>query len=623
MVSPRTTRRQVLTTISAAGGATMLAGCGEGESNVQVEVPDWSDNTFVTAEYADANVTNYNPLDPLYFPSQSPWYLFGQLFHTSRLDGSLLPALATDWEKDGTEVTLHLDDRFSWHDGDPVDAHDVVANYTLYRLVEHQMWDRVLVDIWAENDYTVGIEVEENINDNVMEPFIGGVMIGAKTELYERFLPDDGSRGKEAEDWYENEIDDFQQRALRAEAQNLQAVLPPGETSDDDTEIQVIGWGPWKLGSIGSRTITFERWEDHVFADRINFPEVKWETFSDEQSRYQALLSGEISGSDTGVTQTVMEQLPDQYSYWTVNNLAGRGLAMNYESFPDHRVRQAFAHVIDIERAVENGGGAFEEPHHRDTAYYGSSEQHDQFFGEGWVEETLTQYEVDQQRAEELLGEAGWTKNNGQWHDAEGEPVSIDIRVPGAWSEWIQIGTTIRDILDGFGIDVTFETQELVVYYAQTMPQTKYDMAAWWLGGDGNPYPWHSYNVVWNALETIADEHNHPETYESVPMPVGDPDGSPEEVSFEELLTEIAQTSVFDENGDVRDEIRELYRKIAWTYNQMLPVYALSDTRSAVFIDESSFTAPDPEENPALHTGRITPLSYMNQRGLIKAVEPK
>jgi peptide/nickel transport system substrate-binding protein len=610
-----------LSALSAAGGTSLLAGCNDGQDTSQAEVVDWADKTFVTAEYADANVVNYNPFDPLYFPSQSPWYLFGQLFHESRMTNEFLPALATGWEKDGADVTVDLDDRFTWHDGDPIDAHDVVANYTIFRLVEHQMWDRVLVDVWAKDDYTVGFEVYENANENLMSPVIGGTVIAAKEDLYERFLPDDGSRGKEAEDWYEEELEAFDQRALRSEAQNLQAVLAPGETSDDSNEIQVIGWGPWKLKRMDSRTITFERWEDHVFADRINFPEIKWETFTDEQSRYQALLSGELSGSDTTITQTVLDQVPDHYSYYTVNSRGGRGVAMNYESFPDHRVRKAIAYAIDIERAVTNGGGAFEEPHHRDSGYYGSTDQHDKFLGDGWVEENLVQYEQNQDRADELLVDAGWTKEGDQWHDDDGNPATIDIRVPGAWSEWIQIGTTIRDILNNFGFDVTFETQELVVYYAQTMPQSKYDLAAWWLGGVGRPYPWYSYNVVWNALETLADEHNHPETYEEVPMPVGDPDGSPEQISFPGLLTQIAKTTVYDQNDEVRDEMRELYRKIAWTYNQMLPVYALSDSFTTVFIDERNFTTPDPEESPELHTGRRTPLAYMNQRGLVKAVE--
>jgi len=286
-------------------------------------------------------------------------------------------------------------------------------------------------------------------------------------------------------------------------------------------------------------------------------------------------------------------------------------MAFNYNRFTDHRVRQALAFAMDKPAIVENSGLAenLVQPHPYDSALYAAPERHEKVFGEGFVDE-LTQYDQDTDRAAGLLEEAGWQKDDGQWYDENDEKVQITVRVPPTWTEWVNMVQTVVQDLNDFGIDAEFETQELVVYYGQTMIQVDYDMAAWWCGG-ARPYPWFAYNTAWNALQTIADDNYDPDEYEDVPFPIGDPNGDTEAVNWQEKLDQLAKSRVDSE------EHTQLSRELGWTYNQMLPVYCMNENKGLAVLNRNKWYSPGEGSEPAKV---FFPLTYMHSQGQIKSL---
>lgn len=597
---------------ASIGATSLIAGCnnlGDSGNKEKGTPPEWvEDKTFVTSEAHPVQNMDFNPYNPLWVPDRIIMYMWGNI-----IDGVLgipddpLPALATGLERDGNSVTINLDDRFTWWDGKPVTADDLAIRHTLDLLAQNRNWERIFEDVHVIDDHTYQVIVTTGANDNVVRDSIYNSLIATHPEVYGKFLPEDGSRGAGAYD----HLSTFERQKKAAQLSSVRFKGPWKEGSG--YERRVIGWGPWKMADWGDRTITLELYEDHPFADRINFPTVVFKGFTTDQARYQALLSHNFSGIEMSPTETVWNQLnKDRYQTLHHRNGQAGAMAFNYDTFPDHRVRQAMAYALNKEEVVKNAGMpevAFFE-HKFESGYPANREKHDKFFGENFVDE-LTKYPKDVEKASDLLREAGWEKRDGQWHDQNNKEVELTVKTPVSWIAWVNIGKSITEELEEFGIKTEFKTEELVVYYAQTMIQSDYDIALWWIGLGS--FPWINYDAIWNSLQTIADEHNHPDEYDMVPKPIGDPNGSEGTmtVNVQETLGTIATSRLGTE------EIRDSYRKIAWTYNQMLPVYTFAEYNTNLMLDTYNWQGPFETEDAEVYS----PLSYWQHRGLIKALK--
>lgn len=624
------TRRSWLKRAAAAGGLSMLAGCGsdggnggnggdgEGLDTPEATPPAQTDAQFVTTEFNTIHNNNFNPYDRLYHPNQSPGYLFGEMFYISQngngedvagSNGTYMPGLVKDWSRDGTTYTFELFDIFTWHNGDPVTAQNVIDRWTLDKLADSRKWTSgAFVDCSAPNKYTVELEVSKGANDLVVQDFVANTLINTHPEVYGQFLPDSkDNRGKTA---YQD-LKSFERTTKKGD---LIGYTVRGAYDPKNPKETVLGWGPWKMKRHGQREMIFEKYEDHPYAQRINFPEVKFEEYTDNQARYQAILSDNFSGCDLVVTQTVWDQLSKSYARHVFKRRLGVGWAFNYKRFPDRRVRQALAYAINKPQVVANSGLAEQltRPHKYDTGLMDmpdAEETHAEHFGDDFLDK-VTRYDQDTEKATQLLNDVGWSRDGGKWYDENDERVSITIRTPPTWTEWVNMAQTAAQHLSDFGIDADFETQELVVYYGQTMIQADYDMAAWWSGG-ARPFPWFAYNTIFNSLQTVADTHNHPEEYKNVPFPVGDPNGDTKSVNWQQNLNEIAQTRTGT------DKHQQLARELGWTYNQMMPVYIMNENNGLAILDRDKWQAPGPDSDP----GQVFfPLTYMNNHGQINSL---
>lgn len=603
-------RRQWLI-LAGASASTALAGCGgeeavegqNGQRNRDVTVADFKDVTFVTTEFNTIRNLNYNPFDVLYFPIQSPFYLFGQLYTVTEVDGriSVQPGMAKVDEGpieqgqgyprlqvEDAQVDVPLHEDHSWHDGTPVTARDVVTRFRLMELMEYPVWD-LLEDVEVVDDHTVRFHTVQGVNEEILLERFSTLMMATQHDEYEQFVPDEPV----------DEMNPTDRSILRGKLLNY--------TVRED----VTGWGPWQMEDIRDREMIFVPHEDHPLADRINFPRVKFEWFSTKQSRAQNLLGGNFSGYDEVPNQLMSGQVPAKYREYHYRRRTGWGWAFNYDHpyFEDRRIRQAFAFAMDKDEIVRNSGLAedIRSPHSHDTGFYTEEELHRVYFGDDILDE-LTVYDQDTERAAELLRAAGWQRDGGQWYDSNGEPASVTIRVCNMWPEQLNMANVSKDHLQAFGIDAQVESQELVVFYGQTMINADYDMAAW-IAGAAEPNPHAPLSYMWNGSDVTTDTHNHPEEVE-VPMPVGDPDGDLETVNVQDLLSEIPQTPA--------DESQELYRKLVWTYNQWLPVYCINEESAITYLDSSEFTAPDPDQPEA---SAWAPVTYLMHRANVQAIE--
>lgn len=608
---PEVNRRQLLA-LTGATAAGALAGCGGNGGGPAADVsrddaPDETDQEFVTTEFNSIDNNNYNPFDNLYYPLQSVHYLFGTFWDNGAIDGvnHPLPGIVDIEEGpfqdagDGSqelviedaEAVLSLFEEYTWHDGDPVTAHDVEAQLTLFELMEDPLWE-LLDAVEVVDDYAIRLETAGDINDEILADRMVANPFAIKRDVYEEFIPEEPVEEMSGAD------------KTRARGRLLNFTY---QSADD-----VVGWGPWELvdhrGS--DQEMIFELYEDHPAADDINFPRVKFEWFATKESRASNLLAGNFGGADEVPNEIMSREVPEFYREYEYARRTGWGWAFNYdhEHFQDRRVRQAFAYAIDRERVVRNSGLAdvAQRPHTFDSGFYAGDALHAEYFGEGFVDQ-LTHYDHDPERAASILEDVGWSRDDGQWYDGDGEPVEVTINVSVMWPEQLNMAQATEEHLTEFGVEANSESQELVVYYGDTMISADYDMAAW-ITGQARSNPYVPLWAMWEGSEATTDEHNHPDEVE-VPMPVGDPDGDLETVDVRALIDEIPNTPA--------EDVGELYRKFSWVYNQWLPVYCLNEERGISYLHGNEYGGPDPDEPEA---SSWVPLTRMMNQGHIYAL---
>lgn len=134
---------------------------------------------------------------------------------------------------------------------------------------------------------------------------------------------------------------------------------------------------------------------------------------------------------------------------------SGPALYMNIgklTEFADVRVRQALAHAIDRGAvgtiAMGESGKAVDF-----MAGFSDVQVPD------WISEAdqskFARYELDLDKAADLLTQAGWTRNGTAWITPSGKPAEYEVQFPQTFADWSGAGTNVAEQLTAFGIKVS------------------------------------------------------------------------------------------------------------------------------------------------------------------------
>jgi ABC-type transport system substrate-binding protein len=196
--------------------------------------------------------------------------------------------------------------------------------------------------------------------------------------------------------------------------------------------------------------------------------------------------------------------------------------------------------------------------------------------------------------------------------------------------------TTMVSQLEDFGIKAQMETVETSTYWSKTMPEGDFTAAvstwSFW-----QPYPWYQFRLQFlpaGQIDTQFGIKNNVPAELEVPMPVGKPSGSTETVKPRELIDKLSVATT-------KEEETRLIRKLAWTFNQTMPLLPIRtktslsggswDTGSWEFPDSipvmdsqyaESAEDVDSEIRKDMRVFTDTPVSsfqYMVRNGLVQA----
>jgi len=372
----------------------------------------------------------------------------------------------------------------------------------------------------------------------------------------------------------------------------------------------VVTNGAWKLKEIrGSQEIVLEPNPEWRFADEVNFDEVRF-SFVKTERRLQASLNADRLdyGSET-LPPEVVESFPDTIEQVMAPGGGGSTIEFDLEhrGFGDVKVRHAIAYALNSEEIAKNVHPTATRPI---AVPGGDTWARDAVVSDEWVEENLIDYSQDLERANQLMEEAGWTKQDGTWHK-DGEPFEL---VYPTEAESPVFETTVVNQLQEFGINIQVQAYDAATYEERLENDEFYIWSGSWLTGFYNDVWnvwWHNTNGEWElymrdiyprdkyekAVEGEGfDSDGYSESgwvvgqwklwedlYIDVP-PVGNPDGPREQVRPSYMNGYLLRGE-----GELDQEWINKYMWIANWFLQMLPVYNQHDQH---FIDTAHWNWP-------------------------------
>lgn len=391
-------KRTILAAVLAAAlSIGALAGCGSSKTSSTTTTTTSDGKTVSTRDTITFAINNEpGSLDPQNVSVVSGYQVIAQLYDTLVTrdnDGNILPALAESWEfTDDTTIRFYLRDDVYFHNGEQLTAEDV--RFTIQRATEMAQSASIFKTFDGENTAVVD---DLTVDVKLKEPFAGALSYLAT------------SRG-----------------AIVSE----KAVEELGE---DEFGQNPVGTGPFKFvqWDSGDRIVMVKN-EDY-WGDKAAYENLIARIIPDASVRTMELESGGIDLL-IGVNSADLDALRENPDI-TVE--IGDGLtheiwlmSMTAEEFSDIRVREAMNIALDIPAIVETVWGELGEPA-------------DSVFSKGvFGHVSLGPIEQDQERARELLAEAGYADG----FDTEitfGENAATQAALEVAQQMWSQVGINV------------------------------------------------------------------------------------------------------------------------------------------------------------------------------------
>ncbi|MEZ4532048.1 MAG: ABC transporter substrate-binding protein [Thermomicrobiales bacterium] len=410
-------------------------------SGLQLAPTAAQDNTLVMARAADA--TGLDPHTQTAFASLRLLELIYEPLLTVDANLELVPVLAESWEfsEDGSQLTFHLREGVTFHDGSDFTSADVIASY-----------ERILDEATGSATRTnlLSIESMEAPDDH--------------TVVLNLSIPD--------------------VPLLTALASTNAAILSSDVIASGDPTTDAIGTGPFKLDNWTPDQTTNLSANADWWAGAPKIDGIEMRIIPDESTIMAALRAGEIDFAmfndpliatlPTEGSEVVINRAPD-IAYHVLQlrafDIPGPGTPVASPSAEVHplsilEVRQAISCAIDRQEVVDAAA-----------------------LGEGTVTGPLTMpsyalptdqlfcYTKDLEKAKALMEQAGY---------ADGFPLTIiaaSAEPPTAITEAESIQSQLADI----NIDVTIEPLELSVYVDRWLAGD-FDAAIALNGGRPDPY---------------------------------------------------------------------------------------------------------------------------------------
>ncbi|MFB6151185.1 MAG: ABC transporter substrate-binding protein [Haloarculaceae archaeon] len=526
----------------------------------------------------DVHWNNYNPTSQA-GPTKN-WvqeYMIGY----RQADQTFVPsAVFEDVTVEGTTMSITVMDDVTWHSGDPITAEDVVTQVKMDIFMNQPPAD-VVSDAQAVDDKTAELSLKTK-NKQIALGTYAGRNFHTPTSQYGEY------------------VTRFEEATSDSERDSVRSDVVGFEAKENDC-------GPFTITNATARRFEGEVHEGHPAYEAIQGLSLEVTKTTGNQGILQMGIADEIDYIGPIVlSQDALSQLPDHYQINPTSNLNGHGLFWNHENEHISRVnfRKAIAHVADRKQIAKNAAGLqFKTPVGTPTGISGVGSG----IPRSWIGDALdsfTAYETNTDGAAQLLQDAGYSKQGGNWVGPNGNTVKLNLVYPGGWTDWVNAGQTLNAQLQSFGIKTEFQTVDAPTWNGKTFPNGEFDITPRFWGG-GRPHPFFGFRKVSNS--TAQGNANIPQSFD-VPGTVGEPGSSTTTMNLADMTAQIPETS--------GSEAKQIVTKLAWAVNQRLPVLPVMEKIGAVWWTTDDFQTP-PADNKWMSVNPPTHLTWPFHEGKI------
>ncbi|MDE3719841.1 ABC transporter substrate-binding protein [Nocardiopsis sp. N85] len=536
-------RRRLLKAVGfgavGVAGANVLTACAGGDNAANATVGQF---TGVYDFDLDAQTRNVAVEDGALLTNSVYVDLFltsSAFYNWATHEWDYLLVESSTWE--GDDLIVSLRPGLKWSDGTDLNADDLHQNYAI-RALEAPSWSVGFPQI-TELEKLDDLSVRARFD----APFPGIELRILKHRIFSK-----------------STYGDFGERAIEMFGGGVRQ----GDDEHNEFNAEFIAFdpdeiicsGPYKFdpGQLADARITLVRNEEGYQGTEVGFDEIVVHKGDNRQASL-LIQQGEVDYS------TLATSAADQQAFQNVEGLRsvehpgydGCGLMFNYKKKPelkDVRVRKALAHLLDSDQIGQVARG---DAYGRVDHYAGLVDlQAEQIFSADELAGFET-YDLDHDKATELLEDAGWTKEDGVWLLPDGEEAAFEVIGVVGWGDFELTATQVEEAWNGFGIKTT----------ASNVPSDN----PWgiWAAGDfevavrhwGNPeIPgyWGAFQMNY-LVENARTEENPGQDFD---LKVDSP--SQGEVDLEKLV-EVAKTAPSEE------EQIEALKTMSIVFNELLP----------------------------------------------------
>jgi len=407
--------------------------------------------------------------------------IYSRLFKYNH-QGELIPDLVQDYQikKDGLVYEISLKKNIFWHDGEPLNADDVI--FTI-QTIQNPQFKSPLRDNWRSvkvekvDDYTIRFKL-----NNVYAPFLHNLTIGILPEhrwagisaqnfpLAEYNFRPIGSGPYKFKEFTKNKEGQIESiKLIRNDNFYLASPYPiyPGAENTNNGHLQ----GPF----IKEITFRFYTDEDSLLRD---YQQRKIDGLSFISATHQSKIRNDFN--------IYRLKAPEYYAVF-FNQTQSKILA-------DKNVRLALAYATDkkkiIEEALAQEGKPVNSPLLAD------------WFGEN---KDIPKYNFNPQQAQEVLEKAGWVDEDGdgvrekKLSSAEEEKSKLEISLLAPdWPTWKKIAQLLKEQWEKIGIKVNLEFKKTNILLQEHINPREYEALLFGeiLMVDPDPFVfWHSSKI--------------------------------------------------------------------------------------------------------------------------------
>ena len=413
--------RYLVVTITAAVGLTTA--CSAGGAEPEGLTADGLVPFLNLGGYAPGTSPqrNFNPFSP---NKAVIGYTFETLYQVDQNGCTEHPWLATDYEWEGTQkLTFTLREGVKWHDGKPLTADDVVFTYEMIK-------KNAALDLKGIGPVLDSVTAQGN--KVVMQFTSPSVMLFSKLAMIE-IVP---------KHIWEKEKD------------------PVSFTNAD-----AVGTGPYKVKTFNARQMVLERDPDYWQADKVKVKELRFSKTQQGQTDQLRLERGEYDMNAMfvpNIDQGYVAKDPEHNKYWFAPG-GVISLYMNHEKAPfdDVEFRRALTTAVNRQEIADKAQFGYVDTASQTGLILPNQSE--------WLDPDIPDegnigYDADE--AKQALEDAGYAERDGKRVGKDGKPLTLELKVPSGWSDWISAAQIVKRNLEELGIGVDVASPQETVYNA-------------------------------------------------------------------------------------------------------------------------------------------------------------